>query len=477
VGRGEIVGLLGENGAGKTTLMNIVYGLYSADAGAVAVNGREVVIRSPQDAVELGIGMVHQHFMLVPDMTVAENMVLGPSRLPGVVKMGDVARKVADLSTHFGLTVDPHARIDELPVGLQQRVEITKMLYRGARILILDEPTAALAPTEWKALAEVLRQLAAEGASIILITHKLDELAGIAERCIVLRDGMVVGEANLETTDKPTLARMMVGREVVLRSERVICEVGQPVLRVEGLSLATDGKSTALEDLDFEVCEGEILGIAGVAGNGQEELVEVLAGLRRPTAGRVSIDGAEIDPGDGVRSFIQNRGAIVPEDRHRAAVALPMTLWENVVMKEIGSKNLWPKGFLHSERAREEAREVIEKFEVRTTGVDAPLGLLSGGNQQKVVLGRELKRDPRLLIAAQPTRGLDIGAMEYVYRQLNEHKSRGNAVVLVSAELDEIFSMSDRVAVMYEGRIVDVMDVADATTERIGLLMAGSGTR
>ena len=474
VRRGEVLGLLGENGAGKTTLMNVVFGLYRPDEGRIAVHGREVDIRSPQQALELGIGMVHQHFMLVPDMTVAENIALGPSRLPGLSRIADVEERIRELTRRFGLSVDPRARIEDLSVGVQQRVEITKMLYRGADILILDEPTAALTPNEWRDLAAFLRRLVAEGVSVILITHKLDELVGTADRCAVLRDGALVGTVAMAETDKASLARMMVGREVTLRVERPRLAPGRPVAEVRDVSLSADGE-TLLEDISFEVREREVLGLAGVAGNGQEALVEVLTGLRPATAGEVRVDGAPIDGDRGARAFVDARGALVPEDRHRAGVALGMTLWENIVMKEVGTPGLSRRGLLDRAAARRHADEVIREYEVRTPGGDATMGQLSGGNQQKAVFGRELRRAPRFLIAAQPTRGLDIGAMEFVYRRINEHKEAGNAVLLISSELDEVLSLSDRIAVICDGRILRILDADGADQEQIGLLMAGEG--
>jgi simple sugar transport system ATP-binding protein len=474
VGKGEVLGLLGENGAGKTTLMNIVYGLYRPDEGTIAVDGREVDIRTPQDAVELGIGMVHQHFMLVQDMTVAENIVLGPSRMPGLSRLSDVGARVRELSQRFGLFVDPQARVEDLSVGVQQRVEIIKMLYRGAEILILDEPTAALTPGEWRDLAEFLRRLVAGGASVILITHKLDELVGVADRCAVLRDGALLGTVEMAQSDKASLARLMVGRDVTLRADRQRLEPGRPVVDVRGVSLKVDGEPV-LEDIAFQVCEREVLGVAGVAGNGQEELVAVLTGLRAATAGEVRLDGTAINGNAGVNAFIDGGGALVPEDRHRAGVALGMTLWENIVMKEVGRPKLSRRGLLDRAGARRLAEDIVEEYEVRSPGIDTPMGQLSGGNQQKAVFGRELRREPRLLIACQPTRGLDIGAMEFVYRRINEQKEAGNAILLISSELDEILSLADRIAVICDGRILRILDADEADPELIGLLMAGEG--
>jgi simple sugar transport system ATP-binding protein len=470
--RGEVLGLLGENGAGKTTLMNIVYGLYQPDDGAVIVDGRPVRIRSPQHALELGIGMVHQHFMLVPDMTVAENMALGPSRLPGLSRIPTVEARVRELSERFGLAVDPQAKVQDLAVGVQQRVEIVKMLYRGAGVLILDEPTAALTPQEWRDLAVFLRRLVADGASVILITHKLDELVGVADRCTILRDGAVVDTVEMKDTNKAALARLMVGRDVTLRTERPRLEPGRPVVGLRGISLDVDGVKV-LDDVSLEIREHEVLGLAGVSGNGQEELVAVLTGLRAPSAGEVLLDGEVLDPAGGTKAFIDRGGALVPEDRHRAAVALSMPLWENIVMKEVGRPSISRFGLINRARARQMAQAVVEDYEIKTPGIDTRMSQLSGGNQQKAVFGRELRRRPRLLVAAQPTRGLDIGAMEFVYGRLNEQKTEGCAVLLISSELDEILSLSDRIAVICGGRIMRILDADQADPELLGLLMAG----
>jgi len=473
VAPGEVLGLLGENGAGKSTLMNVVYGLYRPDEGHVEIGGRKVDIDSPQRAVCLGIGMVHQHFMLVPDMTVAENIALGPSRTPGRARLSEVESRARDLSSRFGLEIDPRAWVEELSVGEQQRVEILKMLYRGAQILILDEPTAALNPQEWRDLAEFLQRLVADGAAVILITHKLNELFGVADRCAILRDGVVVDTVDMTTADNRSLARSMVGREVSLRAERPELAPLDTVLTVENVSIVHE-ESPLLRDISFEIRAHEVLGIAGVAGNGQEELVEVLTGVRAPTTGTIQLAGVDI-AGKGARAFMDSGGAHVPEDRHRDAVALGMTFWENVVMKEIGQTEMTHRGVIDRVRAREVAEELVAHYDVKTRGVDITIGQLSGGNQQKVVFGREMRRDPRLLIACQPTRGLDIGAMEFVYVRINEHKRGGGATLLISSELDEVLTLSDRIAVISDGAIARILSAAEATPETVGLLMAGGG--
>jgi simple sugar transport system ATP-binding protein len=471
VRRGEILGLLGENGAGKSTLMNIVYGLYQPDSGSIYVQGEEVSIRSPQQAVSHGIGMVHQHFMLVPDMTVAENVALAPSLAPGLSRLGDVERSVAELSTRFGLSIDPRSVVEDLPLGARQRVEIIKLLYRGADLLILDEPTAALTPEEWRELSVFLRSMADQGRSIIFITHKLDELFGLVDRCTVLRDGAVVGTVAIGETNKPALARMMVGREVALRVERPIIEPGAAVLEVSQLSVEANGRNV-VDDVSFEVRAGEVFGVAGVGGNGQNELVDALIGLRQPTQGEVRIDG-EAHPGFDPRQFTRAGGALIPEDRHDEGLALELTLTENVILKEFDRPPYSRRGILDLRRASGHCAELLHEYDVRAPGPDVLARQLSGGNQQKLVLARELSRNPRLVVAFQPTRGLDVGAMEFVYRKLNEAKRGGCAILLISFELDEIFSLSDRFAVMADGRFMATLSAEEADVERVGLLMGG----
>jgi general nucleoside transport system ATP-binding protein len=474
VRRGEILGLLGENGAGKTTLMNVVYGLHQPDEGRIEVRGEPVTIRSPQDAVRLGIGMVHQHFTLVPDMTVAENIALRPSLRPRLTSLRDVAARVTEVARTFGLEVDPDRRVQELSVGEQQRVEVAKILYRGADLVILDEPTASLTPPEWEHLAAFLESLARDGKSVILITHKLEELLGVAGRCTVLRDGAVVDTVDVAETTKGELARMMVGREVSLRVERAPPTGDRPVLEVRGLTLAA-GDRLLLDDITFEVSEGEILGVAGVAGNGQEELVETLIGLREPAAGEISIRGrrcSALDP----HQFAADGGAVIPEDRQHAGLALDLSVWENLVLKRVGERPFSRHGVLDRSSAREFSRGLLHEYGVRAAGVDLPVAHLSGGNQQRLLFARELSTDPRLLIACQPTRGLDVGAMEFVYRRLYERKQAGTGILLFSNELNEILELSDRIAVIFGGRILAILDAQEADPETVGLLMAGEAS-
>lgn len=475
VARGQILGLLGENGAGKTTLMNIVYGLYQPDSGSILVHGKEVTIRSPQQAVSHGIGMVHQHFMLVPDMTVAENVALAPSLAPGLSRLRDVERSLTELSERFGLTVDPRAVVGDLPLGARQRVEIIKLLYRGADLLILDEPTAALTPEEWHELSLFLRTMAGQGRSVIFITHKLDELFGLVDRCTVLRDGRVVGTVPIAETDKPSLARMMVGREVALRVERPIVEPGRTVLEVSHLTVEADGRNV-VDDVSFEVRAGEVFGIAGVGGNGQNELVDAVMGLRQPTAGVLRLDGQvheRLDP----KEFTRAGGALIPEDRHEEGLALDLTLLENLILKEFDQPAYSRRGILDLRRAAAHAEKLLAEYDVRAPGTGVPVRQLSGGNQQKLVLARELSREPRLVVACQPTRGLDVGAMEFVYRKLGDAKRAGCAILLISFELDEILSLSDRFAVMAGGRFMATLSAGESDVERIGLLMAGEEQR
>jgi simple sugar transport system ATP-binding protein len=475
VREGEILGLLGENGAGKSTLMNIVYGLQQPDSGEIFVRGEQITIKSPHEAVAHGIGMVHQHFMLVSDMTVAENVALGPSLAPGLSRLEEVEGKLRELSDRFGLQVDPHATVGELPLGARQRVEIIKLLYRGADILILDEPTAALTPDEWRELSVFLRSMADEGRSVIFITHKLDELFGLVDRCTVLRDGAVVDTVEIGRTSKPALAKLMVGREVALRAERPIVEPGEPILQVTDLTIEDDGRKV-ISDVSFEVRGGQIFGVAGVGGNGQNELVDALVGLRIPTAGSVVIGGqphSDLDP----KTFMRAGGALIPEDRHQEGLALDLTLLENLILKEVDSPAYSRRGLLNLRGAGDHAKTLLREYDVRAPGPGVAARTLSGGNQQKVILARELSRSPKLVIAFQPTRGLDVGAMEFVYRKLNQAKVAGAAVLLISFELDEILSLSDRFAVMAGGRFLATLDAEEADLERVGLLMGGEEQR
>jgi ABC-type uncharacterized transport system ATPase subunit len=475
VERGEIHALLGENGAGKTTLMNVLYGIQQPDEGVIELGGRGVTLSSPRDALEHGIGMVHQHFMLVPDMTVTENVALGLQ--PGIIRRSELAQvrtRISAISEQFGLVVDPDAVVEDLSVGEQQRLEILKLLYRGAELLILDEPTAALTPPEWLQLAEVLRSLTAEGKAIVLITHKLDEVFHAADRCTVLRDGRTVGVVQVDASDKPSLARLMVGREVQLRTERQLLKPGSVVLAVRELTCESGGRG-ALRGVSLEVREREVLGVAGVDGNGQRELVEVLTGLRPSTGGQVEICGRQVQRLTPA-AFMRAGGAVIPEDRHRDGAAAGLSVLDNLMMKDFDRPPFARRGVLDLGAAREHCLHLVEAYGIRTSGLDVRMRQLSGGNQQKSIVARELHRRPRLLIAAQPTRGLDVGAMEFVYKQIARHKAGGGGTLLISAELDEILSLSDRIAVIYEGRILATVAAEVAEPEVLGMLMAGQGS-
>ncbi|MDY7079422.1 MAG: ABC transporter ATP-binding protein [Chloroflexota bacterium] len=477
--RGEIHALLGENGAGKSTLMNILYGLYSQDEGQIFLNGREVSISESTDAIKLGIGMVHQHFMLVPVMTVAENIVLGTEIVKNgfVLDLDTAAQRIRDLSRQYGLEVDPDAYIKDLPVGTQQRVEIIKALYREADVLILDEPTAVLTPQEAEELFVIMRSLVERGKSIIFITHKLGEVFAVADRITVLRNGHVVGITTPAEATKESLAEMMVGREVILTVDKGIAQPGPSVLQVENLIALDDREALIVDGVSLQVQAGEILGIAGVQGNGQTELVEVLTGLRRCLDGRVVIGGVDVtnaSPRKITDLGVSLEGsAHIPEDRHEHGMVYGYSIADNLILNTY-YKSPFAHGVVMDHRAVEDhALRVVHEFDIRTPSVYTPGSSLSGGNQQKVVVGRELSRPIQLLIAAQPTRGLDVGSIEFIHNRLVAARDDGVAVLLVSAELDEIMSLSDRITVMYKGQIIATLDANQASREEIGLLMAG----
>jgi len=473
LGRREVHALLGENGAGKSTLMNVLYGLYQADEGEILMNGKPVSIRSPKDAINLGIGMVHQHFMLIPVMTVAENIVLAsePTKAGVLLDYDGAVERVEQIARSFNFSIDPRARVENIGVGQQQRVEILKALYRGAEILILDEPTAVLTPQESRELFGILRSLVREGMSVIFISHKLKEVLEIADRITVLRRGKRIETLPREGATTETLARLMVGREVLLRVDKKPAEPGDPLLRVEGLSARDERGLDAVRDLSLEVRGGEIVGIAGIDGNGQTELVEVLTGLRKPDSGRVLIGDKDIT-GRGPRAAFDAGEGHIPEDRHRRGLVLDFTLAENIALHDYRRKPDSRFGWLFPGRLVGRARRLLKEFDVRGGGPQTPAAALSGGNQQKVVIAREIDGDPRVLVSAQPTRGLDVGAIEFVHRRLVEERDEGRAVLLVSLELDEILSLSDRILVIYEGRIVAEFG-PDATDEELGIAMTG----
>jgi len=470
--KGEVHALLGENGAGKSTLMNILYGLYHPDEGEVRLNGKHVTIDSPRAAIDLGIGMVHQHFMLIPVMTVAENIVLGVEPHSGpFLDIDGAEKRVRELSERFGLAVRPDARIESISVGMQQRVEILKALYRGAEILILDEPTAVLTPQEAEELFEIIRSLQAEGKSIVFITHKLGEVLAIADRVTVLRRGKTIETVPREGATEEGLARLMVGREVLLRVEKTPAEPGEPLLTVEDLRVLDERKLEAVRGISLEVRSGEIVGIAGVDGNGQSELIEAITGLRRPESGRILAAGKDIT-NEGARASLEAGIGHIPEDRQRRGLVLDFTLAENIALKDYCEEPDSKWGWLFPKRLLARAKKLLTEFDVRGGGAKTLAASLSGGNQQKVVVAREVSRDPRILVAAQPTRGLDVGAIEFVHRRLVAERDEGRAILLVSFELDEILSLSDRILVVYEGRVVGEYS-PDVSEEELGIAMTG----
>ena len=472
---GEIHALLGENGAGKTTLMNILYGLYAADEGEIFLKGQSVSFHSARDAIANGLGMVHQHFMLVQTISVADNIVLGQKspREPLMENSKAVNGRLEALSKQYGLAIDPTMEVWKLSVGEQQRVEILKALYRGAEILILDEPTAVLTPQEVDELLEILRRLAAEGKSIVFISHKLDEVLNASDRITVLRDGAVVDTVRPVDVDKNDLARMMVGRDVLLRVTKTAAHPAEPLLRVTDLWADSNRDLPALRGVNLEVRSGEILGIAGVAGNGQRELEEVIAGLRPVTSGHVEICGQDTTKGSS-REVGKVGLAHIPSDRYRMGLLPDFSVAENMFLQRIGDAPFTRRGFLVWDVIRSKAQELLLAYNVRGATVDTAAGSLSGGNAQKMILAREIDRDPRVLLAAQPTRGLDVSAIEYVHTQLIAQRDAGVAILLISTELEEILTLSDRIAVMYEGEIVAVIDAKDANVNELGLLMAGT---
>src|SRR3954464_5563397 len=473
--RGEVHALLGENGAGKSTLMSILYGLYTADSGEILMNGKPVTISSPKHAIELGIGMVHQHFMLIPVMTVTENIVLAqePTHAGLLLDYDAAGKRVRDLSDSFGLAVDPNARIQAITVGQQQRVEILKALYRGAEILILDEPTAVLTPQEAQELFEIINELKSQGKSIVFISHKLNEVLEIADRISVLRRGKLIETIPRTGATEAGLARSMVGREVLLRVEKTAAQPGEPLLEVKDPLVRDDRGLEAVRDVSFDVRAGEILGIAGVDGNGQTELIDALSGLRHPVSGSIRIGGHELSRATA-RDALDAGVGHIPEDRQRRGLVLDFNLAENLALHDYGKEPFSKLGWVNPRRWLVWARGLLEEFDVRGGGATTRGGSLSGGNQQKVVIAREVSRNPSVLMAAQPTRGLDVGAIEFVHRRLVEQRDAGKAVLLVSLELEEIVSLSDRILVLYEGRIVGEFP-PDVSEEEIGMAMVGGG--
>ena len=471
--KSEIHALLGENGAGKTTLMNILYGLYRPDSGEILVDGKLADIQSPKDSINLGIGMVHQHFMLIPVFSVAENVMLGDETVrQGMLDRKTVADKVKTLSHKYGLDVDPQAQVGQLSVGMQQRVEIIKTLYRDAHILILDEPTAVLTPQEADDLFVIMRELTKRGVSIVFITHKLKEVLAVADRITVMRAGRVVGSTTPKESNEAKLASMMVGREVILTVRKQPAQPKEQVLQVEDLHVQDDRRLDVVRGISFDVRAGEILGIAGVQGNGQTELAEALTGLRSTKSGKIILGGQDVT-GRAPRPITEAGMGHIPEDRQRYGLVLSYTVADNMVLCSYYLPPFAHGALIQQEAVDVNARKLIKDYDVRTPSPYMPASNLSGGNQQKLIVARELSRPVKLLLASQPTRGLDVGSIEYIHKEIVAMRDRGVGVLLISAELDEIMSLADRIAVMYQGQIMQVVDAKTANKESLGLLMAG----
>ena len=474
--KGEIHALLGENGAGKSTLMSVLFGLYRPEEGSIRMGGREVSIKDPNDANTLGIGMVHQHFKLVECFTVLDNIIMGvePSKY-GFLQKAEAREKVLALSDKYGLRVDPDAKVEDISVGMQQRTEILKMLYRENEILIFDEPTAVLTPQEIEELMDIMRGLKAEGKSILFITHKLNEIVAVADRCTVLRKGAYIGTVEVAASSKEELSRMMVGRDVDFAVRKKVRAPGQVVLEVEGVTVASKmHKNNAVKNVSFQVREGEIVCLAGIDGNGQTEFVHALTGLVKPAAGSFSLRGVDMTR-DSIRERSKLGMSHIPEDRHKHGLVLDYTLEQNLVLENYWKQEFQNRGFIRFKAVREYAQRLIEQYDIRSgQGPVTKARSMSGGNQQKAIVAREIDKDPELLVAVQPTRGLDVGAIEYIHRQIVAQRDQGKAVLLVSLELDEVMSLSDRILVMYEGEIVGELDPKTATVEELGLYMAGA---
>ena len=472
VRQGEIHALLGENGAGKSTLMNILFGILAPDSGTIRVGGREAHFSGPREAVEAGLGMVHQHFMLVPRFTVTENVILGSEGAGMMLDRDAAARRVAELADQYGLAVDPHAKLGDLPVGTQQRVEILRALYQGSRILILDEPTALLTPQEVEDLYGVLRRLKDDGGTIIFITHKLREIAAISDRVTVIRQGKTVGTRITAETTPAELAELMVGREVVLRVDRTEAKPGETVMTADNLVVTGAHGQRTLDVEHLALRRGEILGVCGVEGNGQTELIEVLSGLRAPDSGTVALKGQDVT-GANPNTFRADGLSYIPEDRHNRGLVLDFPLWENVLLGNAGHEPFASGGRINRTGTRQITASLMERFDVRAPGPDVPARALSGGNQQKLIIAREMHRDPDVLLAIQPTRGLDVGAIEFVHRQIVGARDNDKAVLVLSFDLDEVLDLSDRLVVLYQGRIVGEFQSGEVSRTELGLLMGG----
>ena len=473
---GEIHALLGENGAGKSTLMSVLFGLYQPEKGEIRKDGKTVSIRNPNDATALGIGMVHQHFKLVECFTVLDNIILGvePTKF-GFLQKKEARQKVLALSERYGLHVDPDAKVEDITVGMQQRTEILKMLYRDNEILIFDEPTAVLTPQEIDELMQIMRNLAAEGKSILFISHKLAEIMAVSDRCTVLRKGKYMGTVDIKDTTKEELSRMMVGRDVQLQVEKQPAKPGAVVLDVQNVTMHNDQrKKDSVKDVTFQVHAGEIVCLAGIEGNGQTEFVYGLTGLEKLTNGKITLDGKDITHAT-IRQRSKDGMSHIPEDRHKHGLVLDYSLENNMVLQRYWQPEFQKGGFIRSDKVREYSDRLIAQYDVRSgQGSSTIVRSMSGGNQQKAIIAREIDKDPKLLIAVQPTRGLDVGAIEYIHKQIVAERDKGTAVLLVSLELDEVMNLSDRILVMYEGEIVGEFDPKTTTVQELGLYMAGA---
>lgn len=471
--KGEIHALLGENGAGKSTLMNVLFGLYQPEAGQIKVNGKEVQITDPNKANELGIGMVHQHFMLVENFTVTENIILGsePTKM-GLINIRKAAKKVKALSEQYGLNVDPYAKIEDISVGMQQRVEILKTLYRGAEMLIFDEPTASLTPQEIEELIQIMKRLIAEGKSIILITHKLKEIMEVSDRVTIIRKGKGIGTVTTAETNPDQLAEMMVGRQVVFKTEKTPARPKEVILQVENLTVTDNRNIERVKNLNLSVRAGEIVGIAGIDGNGQSELIEAITGLRKVSSGKVTLKGKDLT-NLKPRKITETGVGHIPQDRHKHGLVLDYPISYNIALQTYYQKPISKAGIIDYKEVNKLAKAIIEEYDVRTPSPSTEARALSGGNQQKAIIGREVNRDPELLIAALPTRGLDVGAIEFIHRRLIEQRDKGKAVLLISFELDEVMNVSDSIAVIHDGSIIDTVKPQETTEQKLGLLMAG----
>lgn len=477
VHKGEVHAILGENGAGKSTLMNVLYGLYHPTSGDILVNGEKAVIDNPKKAIELGIGMVHQHFMLVQPFSVTENIVLGMEPTKGLtVDMKKARDEVVNLSERYNMQIDPDAKIEDISVGMQQRVEILKVLYRGADILILDEPTASLTPQEIEELIEIIGNLTRDGKAVILITHKLKEIKAAADCCTIIRQGKYIKTVDVDKVNENDLASLMVGRNVEFVVDKKKLTPGEVVLEVKDLHGKDYRDIEILKGLDLKVRKGEIVGIAGIDGNGQTELVEIITGLRKGERGQVTINGEDIfnaSPRTGFEKGVSS----IPADRQKHGLVLDFSVEENIILQNYAEEAYSHNSVLKKDAIRKRTRELIEKFDIRPKGCETkPAGHLSGGNQQKIIIAREITNDKDLLIAVNPTRGLDVGAIEFVHRYIVEQRNKNKAVLLVSFELDEIMSLSDKIDVIFDGKIVGSMDGKDADENTLGLMMAGGGT-